>query len=330
MRRREFLVGLLATATASAVRAAEPNKVYRMAACANFGLDTFFTGTVWPSFFSRLQQLGYTEGKNLIVDRYAAEGRAERFAEIARNMVQAKPDVIVLGLNLRLASQVAGATSTIPIIAMMQSVDAGLVHNISRPEGNITGIAYDAGIEMQGKHLELLRQAVPSSSSVAYLSNRDDWEGAWGHAVLEAGRRSGISIIGITLEYSAGEPEYRRAFETMAQLSANALMVNGLSPNFIHRELIAELALKYRLPWICWWPDLVEKGQALMAYAPDYNTYPERLADLVDQVFKGVTVADIPIAQPTKFNLVVNLKTAKALGLEIPAGLIALADEVIE
>ena len=330
MRRRDLLAGLLATGAASALRAAEPNKVYRMAACnAQFGMEGF-SSYFWPPFFARLRQLGYTEGKNLIVDRYAAEGRAERFAEIARNMVQAKPDVIVLGLNHELASQVAKATSTIPIVALIGSVDAGLVHNISRPEGNVTGIIFDAGIEMQGKHLDLLRQAVPAASRVAYLSNRYDWEESWGHAVLEAGRRSGISIIGIPVEYTAGEPEYRRAFETMAQQSADALMVNGLAPNYVHEKLLAVLALKYRLPWICWSLEVVEKGQGLMAYAAEFPDYPGRLGDLVDQLFKGVKVADIPIPQPTKFILVINLKTAKALGLQIPPALVAQADEVIE
>jgi putative tryptophan/tyrosine transport system substrate-binding protein len=282
------------------------------------------------ALFARLRQLGYTEGKNLIVDRYAAEGRAERFAEIARNMVQAKPDVIVLGLNHELASQVAKATSTIPTVALIGSVDAGLVHNISRPEGNVTGIIFDAGIEMQGKHLDLLRQAVPSASRVAYLFNRYDWEGAWGHAVLEAGRRSGISIIGIPVEYTAGEPEYRRAFETMAQQSADALEFNGLAPNFVYGQLITQLALKYRLPSICWDLTVVEKGQGLLAYGADFPDFPERLGDLVDQLFRGVKVADIPITQPTKFILAINLKTAKALRLEIPPALVAQADEVIE
>jgi len=113
---------------------------------------------------------------------------------------------------------------------------------------------------MQGKQLDILRQAVPSIARVAYLSNRDDWEGAWGHAILEAGRASGISIIGIPLESSAGEVEYRQAFETMAQQSAEALIFNGLPPNLNHRDLIAKLALEYRFPAIEWDVDLVEKG----------------------------------------------------------------------
>jgi putative ABC transport system substrate-binding protein len=245
-------------------------------------------------------------------------------------MVQAKPDVIVLPLNHQLASQVAKATSTIPIATHIGSVDAGLVRNINRPEGNITGIIWDAGIEMQGKHLDLLRQAVPSASRVAYLSGRYDWDGAWGRAALEAGRRSGISIIGVPVEDTAGEKEYRQAFEAIAQKSADALMANGLFPNWVYRDLIAELALKYRLPSICWFPDLVEKGEAPIAYAADYPDFPERWADLVDQLLKGTKVADIPLSQPAKFILAINLKTAKELGMQISASLLASADKVIE
>lgn len=329
MRRRDVLAGLLASVGASALRAAEPNRVYRLSAGNPFGLE-FFSRPIWTHLFDRLSQLGYTEGKNLIVDRYTAAGRPESFAEIAGNMQRSKPDVILLGWDNQLIAQVVKETSPIPIVAMLPSVAAGHVRNIARPEGNITGIALDAGIEMQGKHLDILRQAVPSASRVAYLSNRDDWEGPWGRAVVGAGRQSGISIIGIPLRHSADEPEYREAFETMSQQSADALMFNGLGPNFTHRELIVELALKYRLPSICWWVDLVEKGQGLLAYAPDYSDTSERLADQVAQILGGTKIADIPVAQPTKFILAINLKTAKSLNLEIPPGLVARADEVIE
>ena len=330
MRRRDLLAGLLTTTMASALRAAEPNKVYRLAACTHLGIDRFsIPGTAFPRIFDRLSQLGYSEGKNLIVDRYAAEAHPERYPEIARKAVQAKPDVIVVSFDNQLISGVAKETSTIPIVAGIPSLDAGLVQNIARPEGNITGIAADAGIEMQGKHLDILRQAIPSASHVAYLSNRYDWEGAWGHAIVEAGQASGISIVGIPIDHSA-EEDYRRAFETMARQSVDALMFNGLGANFTHRELIVELALKYRLPSICWWPDLVRNGQALLAYAPDYDAYPEPWADMIGKILKGARVADIPVEQPTKFILAINLKTAKALGLEIPASLLARADEVIE
>jgi ABC-type uncharacterized transport system substrate-binding protein len=333
MRRRDLLAGLLATTAASTILAAEPNKLYRLAACQQFGMDRF-SYPPWPALFARLRQLGYIEGKNLIVDRFAVESRPERYAEIARNMVRPKPDVIAIGINHQLISQVARETATIPIIALMgDPVAAGLLQNMARPEGNITGIAFDAGIDMQGKHLDILRQAVPSVSRIAYLSVRPDWEGAWGRAVVEAGRRSGISIIGILVEPSADEPQYHQAFERMAEQSAEALTYNGLGQNVLYLYLIAELAVRYRLPCIGWSLDVVESGQGLLSYGvagAEFDYLIDRWADQVAQVFNGAKIADIPIHQPTKFTLAINLKTAKALGLEIPAGLIARADEVIE
>ncbi|MGV7219776.1 ABC transporter substrate-binding protein [Bradyrhizobium sp. UFLA05-112] len=328
MRRRDLLAGLLATITATALRAAEPKRVYRLALCWHFAVQP--RGPFASRMFDRLRQLGYIEGKNLVANTYFAENRPERYAEIARDVVQAKPDVIMTSWDNQFISQFAKETFTIPIAAMFPSFDAGLVRNMARPEGNITGVAMDAGIEMQGKHLDILRQAVPSASRIAYLSSRYDWEGAWGHAVVEAGRNSGISIIGVSMDHWAEEEDYRRAFETMAQQSADALMFNGLGGNWTYRNLIAELALKYRFPSIGWSPDVVENGPGLLSYAADLSDLPDRMAEQLNLVLKGTKIEDIPVYQPTKFILAINLKTAKTLGLEIPASLLASADEVIE
>ena len=167
MKRRDLLAGLLATTGASALRAAEPNRVYRLAACTQLRIAALSTA-FWMRFFDRLRQLGYADGKNLIVDRYAADGQAERYADIARNVVRSKPDVIVLGISHPLIAQLAKETSTIPIVAVMgDPVALGLVQSIARPEGNITGIAADAGIEMQGKHLDIFcgRLSLPHRAS---------------------------------------------------------------------------------------------------------------------------------------------------------------------
>lgn len=137
-------------------------------------------------------------------------------------------------------------------------------------------------------------------------------------------------MIGIPMERSAGEPEYRQAFETMAQKSVEALMVNGLPPNYEHRELILELAVKYRLPSITWWTAYAESEPVFLAYAPDYPYYFGIWADEVGQVLNGVAPTDIPIEQATKLMLMINLKTAKAIGLDVPATLILRADKVIE
>ncbi|MGY3233222.1 putative ABC transport system substrate-binding protein [Bradyrhizobium sp. USDA 4448] len=329
MQRRDLLAGLLATTTVSALRAAEPTKVYRVVYCVHVKRPKP-PSSFLARLLERLRQLGYSEGKNLIVDIYGAEDQPERYSEIARKAVEAKPDVIMVSWDNQLLAKVAKETSTIPIVAYMPSLDAGFVRNPNRPEGNITGIAADAGIEMQGKHLDILRQAVSSASRVAYLSNRYDWEGVWGRAVVEAGRASGVSIIGIPMDHWVDEDDYHQAFETVAQQSAEALMANGLGGNFTHRYLIAELALRYRLPSIGWYPDVVENGHGLLAYTQVDSDIPERWANSVAQVLKGTKIVDIPVSQPTNFVLSINLKTAKTLGLEIPAGLVARADQVIE
>lgn len=329
MQRRDLLVGLLATTTAGALRAAGPNKVYRLAHCIQ-GEMTNFSNFVWTRFYDRLRQLGYAEGKNLVVDRYAADGQADRYPDVARDAARSRPDVIVSGAGHQLISQLAKETSTVPIVAVMgDPVAAGLVRSMARPDGNITGVAADPGMEIQGKFLDILRQAVPSASRSAYLSPRTEWEGAWGRAIVDAGRQSEVFIIGVPVEASAREPQYRQAFEAMTQQSAHALMINGFAPNITYRHFIAELALRHRLPSICWYRD-VTKAQGFLAYEPDFDNIMDRLADQADQILKGAKPADIPIYQPTKFILAINLRTAKALGLTISPTLLAAADDVIE
>jgi len=328
MRRRDLLAGLLATTTASTLRAAQPEKVYRVAHCTPLGRVAFKSLTA-GLYEQDLPHLGYVEGMNLVVNRYYADDQVERYPNIAREATQSKPDLIIVGLSHELILEVRKATSTIPIVANMGSVDAGLVQNIARPEGNVTGVVFDAGIEMQGKHLDILRQAVPSISRVSYLSPRGEWEGAWGRAIQDYGRQLGISIIGTVMDWSADEQQYRQAFETMVQQSADAVMFNGFGPNYKKRHFIAELATAHHLPSICWFLD-VAKTEGLLAYAADTTDIVDRFAHQIDQVLKGIRIADIPVYQPTKFILAINLKTAKALGLTIPPTLLASADEVIE
>lgn len=190
MRRRDLLAGLLAITVASALQAAEHNKVHHLAVCSQH--ETDFSIPPWMGLFDRLRQMGFEDGKNLIIDRYATEGRPDRYEEVARKIVQTKPDVIALGFDHQFILQVAKETGTIPIVATFgDPVAAGIIKNMARPERNISGVSLDAGIEMQGKHLEILREAVHSATRIAYLSNRTEWEGAWGQAVREAGQRLG-------------------------------------------------------------------------------------------------------------------------------------------
>jgi putative ABC transport system substrate-binding protein len=334
MKRRAFLGTLASVAawSATAARTAladEGRKAQRIAICTPFSAAAW-SDPLRTAFFAELRRLGYIETDNLIIDRYIADGKSDRYPQIVRDVLQSSPDVIVVFLSHELTLQFGRATSSIPIVASMgDPVAAGIVKNLARPEANITGIAADAGIEMQGKHLELLKEAVPSASRVAYLSPRAQWEGAWGQAAIEAGKAIGISILGMPMEISAEEPQYRLAFEAIARERADALMVNGFGTNQTYQPLITELALKYRLPSIYWLPNAVDMG-GLMVYAPDYSLLLRSMADQVDQVLKGTKPGDIPIYQPTKFSFAINLKTAQALGLALPATLLAQADRVIE
>ena len=223
------------------------------------------------------------------------------------------------------------ATTAIPIVGLMADpVASGIVESLAHPGGNITGICTDAGPEIWGKRLELLREAAPGTSRVGFLASRSVWESPFGVAALRvATERMGISLIGPPLEGTLQEQEYRRVFEAMLQGHADALIVSDQAENFANRKLIVELAATSRLPTIYPYREQVEVG-GLLAYAPDLLDVYRRAAGYVDKILKGTKAGEIPIYLAVKFDLVVNMKAAKALGTVIPPSLLALADKVIE
>jgi ABC-type uncharacterized transport system substrate-binding protein len=272
--------------------------------------------------------LGYVEGENLIIERYSAEGHHERYADLAREIVTRNPDVIVTGTNPVVIAFKA-ATSTIPVVAfLLDPLKAGLVTSLARPGGNLTGITLDAGIEIWGKRLQMLKEAIPSTTTAAFLGMRDGWEGSSGEVLRAAGAELGISLV-FMLPQKGNSSEIERVFAVMEQQRPDAVLVSGEGDLYAHRQLIAELAEKNRLPAMCPYRDYVEAG-GLMAYAVDLAELLRRMADDVHQILKGAKPGDIPIYQPTKFELLINLKTARALGLTLPPALLALAAEVIQ
>jgi putative tryptophan/tyrosine transport system substrate-binding protein len=284
-------------------------------------------GGAWPAFFAELRRLGYVEGENLIIERYSAEGHHERYADFAREIVSRNPNVIVTGTNPVVIAFMA-ATSTIPVVAfMLDPLKAGLVTSLTRPGGNLTGITLDAGIEIWGKRLQMLKEAVPSIAKAAFLGMRGGWEDSSGQVLREVGGRLGISLA-FMLPQEGTRSEIERAFTAMEQQRLDAVLVSGEGDLYAHRQLIAELAEKYRLPAMCPYRDYVQAG-GLMAYAVDLAELLRRMADDVHQILKGAKPGDIPIYQATKFELLINLKTAKALGLTLPSALLTLA-EIIE
>jgi putative ABC transport system substrate-binding protein len=285
-------------------------------------------GSAWRAFFGELRRLGFVEGQNLLIERYSAEGHHERYADIAREIINSNPDLIVTGPNPVVLAFKA-VTSTVPVVAfMIDPLKGGLIASLARPGGNLTGITLDPGIEIWGKRLELLKEAVPSITSTAFLSMREGWEGSFGQAMWDIASRLGISLI--SMLPSAGTPaEIERVFAEMAGQRPDAVLITGEGDLYANRQLIAELAQKYRMPTMCPYRDYVDAG-GLMAYTVDLAELLRRMARDVQQILDGVRPGDIPIYQPTKFELLINQKTAKALGLTLPPTLLSRADELIE
>ena len=283
----------------------------------------------YRAFFEELSRLGYVEGQNLGVERYSGEGRPERYAELVRDVVNTHPDLI-LAVAAHLSLDFKMATTTIPIVTIVNDpIALGLVASIARPGGNITGVTIAAGLELIGKRIGLLVEAMPKLSTVGYLVSRSYWEDPRGAAAREAAKRAGISLKAAVLGSAFNEAEYQRIFRSMEQDRADALMVSDEAEHLTNRATIVELAAKGRIPTIYPFREFVEGG-GLMAYSIDLPDTFRRLANLIDKVLRGANPADIPFYQPTKFELSINLKTAKALGLEMPAMLLGRADEVIE
>jgi putative ABC transport system substrate-binding protein len=326
VKRREFitLLGGAAAAWPVAARAQQPQKQYRIAFVHSgipAGQLTENAGPFWVRrFYEVLRRLGDVEGGNLVVERYSAEGRSDRFAALAAAVVSRRPDVIIVNLN-DLVKAFLAATSTIPIVAITADpIAAGLVRSLARPGGNLTGASINAGNEIHGKRLQILKEAMPSATKVAYLLS------------LQLGtplsRISGITLIEIFFA-EVEESQLRKALAEMTEQKFDAAIVDEGGSFLARRALIVELAEKHHLPIIYPYRDYVEAG-GLMAYAPDLGELAQRLADDVHQILNGIKPGDIPYYQPTKFQLVINLKTAKALGIDMPTSILLRADEVIE
>jgi ABC-type uncharacterized transport system substrate-binding protein len=333
MRRRDFisLIGSAAAAWPVAVRA-QQSSTQRIAIFHPAIPTTLLTetggGSAWRAFFAELRRLGYVEGENLIIERYSAEGHHERYADLVREIVTRKPNLIVTGTNPVVAA-FRTATNTIPIVAfMLDPLKAGLVTSLSRPGGNLTGITLDAGIEIWGKRLQVLKEAIPSTTKAAFLGMREGWEGSSGQVLRDAGDRLGISLT-FMLPQEGTPAELERVFAAIEQQRPDAVLVSGEGDLYANRQLIAELAEKRRLPMMCPYRDYVEAG-ALMGYAVDLTELLTRMADNVHQILKGARPGDIPIYQATKFELLINLKTAKTLGLTLPPPLLGQAAQIIE
>jgi putative ABC transport system substrate-binding protein len=287
------------------------------------GLPTF------AAFFKELRQLGYIEGGNLRVERYSGEGRTENYAELARDAVLAHPELIFT-FSARMAQHFKATGTTIPIVAYTADpVASGLARSLAQPGGNITGVIPDVGLDFWGKQFELLKAVVPTAHKVAYLTPRELWNNPIGAAIRNMANQIGVELIGALLDGSINEPEYRRVFALMAQDRVDALMVNDTPENYAYQQLLIKLAENARLPTIYPSRSFVELG-GLMAYGPEQEELFRHAAHQIDQILKGAKPGELPFYQETKFELTINLKTAKALGITVPKELLLRADEVIQ
>lgn len=331
MRRRAFIAGIgAATAWPLAARAQQPAKMKRIAMVhPSNKVDDLSIDGRYSAFFQELNRIGYVEGQNLTVERYSAEGRPERYAGLARDVVSSQPDLI-FAIAGPLALSFKMATTTIPIVTVTADpIAIGLVPSIAHPGGNVTGVTIDGGLEILGKRIGLLIEATSRPANAGYLASRGNWERPIGAAAREAAKQAGISLTGELLA-DFSKTEYQRVFAALEQdHRIDALIVSEEAEHITYRVSLVELVAKNRIPAIYPYREFVEVG-GLMTYSIDLAAVYRRLANLVDKILKGASPADIPFYQQTKFELVINLKTAKALGLELPAMLLGRADEVIE
>jgi putative ABC transport system substrate-binding protein len=323
--RRQFitLLGGAAVAWPLAARAQQPTKLPTIGF---FGTASASAWGPWTgAFVQRLHELGWIEGRTVAIQYRWAEGRTEPLEEIAAEFVRLKVDVIVTGGNAAVAAKQASSVIPIVFALMDDPVTGGLVESLARPGGNVTGLSMQA-TDLAGKRLALLREVVPDLRRLAIMANV-----GYPAAVQEldeiqaAAGRLGLDVA--TFEIRRAE-DIAPAFEALKG-RVEALYVVGDALVFTHRVRINTLALTARLPTIFFLREYVEAG-GLMSYGPNFPDLFRRAADYVDKILRGAKPGNIPVEQPTKFDLIINLTTAKALGLSIPESFLVRADEVIE
>ena len=329
MRRRHFLI-LLGGAVAVAPFAAgadQPAKVFRIGILGNLPLTGGEGADLWGAFILGLRERGYVEGQNITIESRVSEGKYERLPDLAAELAGLAVDVIVVPAVAPVFAA-KHATRTIPIVMADSTdpVEAGLVASLARPGGNITGLSLLSS-EIPGKQLQLLKEIVPEVSRVAVLWNPTNQANG---RMLEAAKAAAQSLAVELQALEARAPDdFENAFAAMTSEGAGALLVLRDGMLLLHRQRLLDLAAKRRLPAMYAGKEEVVDG-GLVAYGPSLRDSFRRAATYVDKILKGAKPADLPIEQPTKFELVINLKTAKALGLTIPPSILARADEVIE
>jgi putative ABC transport system substrate-binding protein len=319
-----LLLGVLAAPLAAA---AQPGKVYRLGFLAPGRSAPPGLPVGHGLLVETLRELGYVEGRNLELDARYAESRIEELPALAAELARRRPDAIVATSPVALEA-VRSATRTIPtvmVFAAADPVELGMVASLARPGGNITGVAMFAGTTLTGKRLELLKEVIPRAARIALLTTEEPGARA---QVSEAEQVAALLRAKLVVAEVRGR-DYERAFATMTRERADALCVVASAILNPDRMQIIELASRHRLPAIYQWREHVDAG-GLMSYGASLREIFRRAATLVDRIFKGANPGDLPVEQPTQFELAINLKTARALGVTIPSALLVRADHVIQ
>jgi putative ABC transport system substrate-binding protein len=281
---------------------------------------------LWSPLLDVLRERGWAEGRNLAFERRYAEGDYDRLPDLAAELVRLKLDLLVArGGPAALAAKRATATIPIVIWGATDPVSIGLVQSLARPGGNVTGLSDDQGPELVGKRLQLLKEVAPRASKVAVLTRVPPSAASYMNAY-----EAGAQALGLQLRYwrLQGPDDIDKAFTAIIGEGFGALDVTYVVITWTHRRKIVDLALRHRLPAVYWHRTYAVDG-GLMSYGEDEREVPRRLAGYMDKILRGAKAADLPIEQPTKLELVINLKTAKVMGLTIPQSLIGRADEVV-
>ena len=324
MDRRTFL-GALAGGLFAAPLAAETQPATRIP---HVGILLFGTPDSDPSlssFRAGLRDLGYVEGKTIVLEYHYAGGKPERLPDLARDLVGTRPNVI-FALGGDVAPFARTATSTIPIVVAVSNdpVQAGLVATLAHPGGNLTGVTFVSS-DLAAKRMQLLTEIAPAISRVGVLWNPDHIDPEYRES-QGAGRALGVEVHSLEVR---GPGDLDRAFRAAVGTRVDAIVVVSSRLMLVNQQPITELAARHHMVLVGGWGAWPQAG-ALFSYGPDLDVLVRQAATHVDKVLKGARPGDIPIVQPTKFELIINLKTAKALGLTIPPSLLARADRVIE
>ena len=361
MERRELIAGTAATAVLSFAWPARAQTNPRSPGAKRLAMfhptrpPEEQTPNRWPvykAYFDELNRLGYVEGQNLIVERYSALGQPSRIADAAREIVASRPDVI-LPYSGPLIKEIMALTTSIPMVgATADPVAFEFTTSLARPDRNFTGVVADSGLEIWAKRVQLLLEAARKVTKIGFLvANPTDVTakpGAHGAHIREAAQRSGIAVASVVVagkfdraayerSYATvivggekvDQTAYEKTFDAMEREGVDGLIVSETAEHLSYRELIADLAARFRVPAIYPYREFVEVG-GLMAYSVDTADMMRRVANMTGQVLSGAKPSDIPFYRQTKYELALNQKAARSLGLEFPTGLLMTADAVIE